>query len=174
MESGQGKLKRTNNMSAYQARQWNSRSYFKETYVMLSDVAKECHEYFMSQMTHVFGDTIELVETKGSYDWHGYFLIRYWYKPVRLYVTIEAQSWYYTVRLDQEDGCFVHLNQIQNYPTRMTNNNIAKTIEIIKNRIDKPMTFYKSTGNGLYRKEGDKFIKLSRDDIKAELRRIGL
>ena len=84
-----------------------------------------------------------------------------------MYIIVEADYGRFSVRLKQEDGCFAHLNQIQHYDCRVSVDNIKKVIDLIKNTIKLPITFYKSTGEGLYRKEGEKFIKLSREELTA-------
>jgi hypothetical protein len=123
--------------------------------------------FFVRQMKSVFGDDIELIESAENYKVRGWFNIKFWYRPTKMYIIVEADYGRFSVRLKQEDGCFAHLNQIQHYDCRVSVDNIKKVIDLIKNTIKLPITFYKSTGEGLYRKEGEKFIKLSREELTA-------
>ena len=123
--------------------------------------------FFVHQMKSVFGDNIELIESAENYAVRGWFLIKFWYKPAKLYIIADAEYGLFSVRLEQEDGCFAHLNQIQLYDCEVSVGNIKKVVYLLKRMIKLPITFYKAAGDGLYRKEGDKFIKLSRDELTA-------
>lgn len=133
---------------------------------MQSNYHEHYDAFFAQQMNRVLGDDIELIETAENFAVRGWFLIKFWYRPGRLFIIVDADYGFFSVRFEQEDGCFAHLSQIQRYERKVSFTNIEKVVDIIKHVIDKPMTLYKSTGRALYRKEGDEFIELSQDDIR--------
>ena len=125
-------------------------------------------EFFVRQMKSVFGDDIELIESAENYKVRGWFTIKFWHRPTKLYIIIEADYGRFVARFEQEDGCFAHLYQIQRFERRVSEKNIEAVVDLIKTIINQPIPFFKSIGDGhLYRKEGDTFIKLSREELIA-------
>jgi hypothetical protein len=122
-------------------------------------------EFFVRQMKSVFGDDIELIESAENYKVRGWFTIKFWHRPTKLYIIIEADYGRFVARFEQEDGCFAHLYQIQRFERRVSEKNIEAVVDLIKTILYQPITFYKATGEGLYRKEGDKYIRLSREEL---------
>lgn len=136
-------------------------------YGMQSDKNKKYDEFFIHQMANVFGDTMELIETENKSSFHGWFFIKFLYRPTKVYILIESEYGLFTVRLEEEDGSFSFLKRIKSFDNQVSVKNIENAICILKETIDRPITFYKATPNALFRKEGNAFIQLSWDEIKS-------
>ena len=116
--------------------------------------------FFMSQMKQTFGDSIELLEIKKELNYHGYFFLKYYHFPTKLFVLIESEYGLFTVRIEQEDSSFNNLNRIEPFDNYLSSDinasmeKIEKSIRILKDALSRPISFYKAMNDGLYRKEG--------------------
>ena len=117
-------------------------------------------------MVYVFGGTIMLVESESDSATHGWFIIKYEYLPADLYIKIDSEYGLFTVRIEQKDGTFTFLNRVEKFDNRLSFNNLDNAIGLLKKAINRPLTFYKATADGLFRKEGIRFIRVSREEIR--------
>jgi hypothetical protein len=106
--------------------------------------------YIKKSMTESFGEAVKLIEENQYFKHHGWFQLRYEYLPLRYFILFEGEFNAFHVRILNQDGGFIALNQLTDYGNELLEEDIADAVCKMRERLSSPIAFYKVINDKLY------------------------
>lgn len=104
---------------------------------------QEALEYVRNEVMQLFGEDMELKEEKSDWEHHGWFMLVFQYVPKKYRICFEREFHSFHVRITNEDGGFIALEQIVDYENRITGENIEIAVSKLKRVLEGEISFYK-------------------------------
>lgn len=116
----------------------------------------------------IFGEAIQELSESSSVGPMGQFQIRFFYKPAKLYITLDADRGRFALDMKDEAEDWNTLYRIKKFDNRMTESCLGYALVILKQVLEEnKFPLYKSENNKLYKKQNGVYRRVK--DIYAEL-----
>lgn len=124
---------------------------------------QEAVEFVRKEVMCCFEENMELEECKSDWNHHGWFRIVFRYVPKNYHVYFEREFNSFNVRIVNEDGGYIGLEQIVDYENCITGENVSKAIDKLSMALKTDISFFKSVNGRRYRLSGGKYKRIKCD-----------
>lgn len=129
---------------------------------------KEILDKYKKMICKIFNKEIKEISDSGSIGPMGQFQITFFYKPTKLYITLDADQGTFTLDIKDEVKDWNTLYRIKKFDNEMTEKCLEKALIILKQVLEKNnFPLYKSENNKLYKKQNGMYCRVK--DIYGEL-----
>lgn len=137
----------------------------KEIYRMQPDrnvLGREALEYVRNQVSDSFGKEMELRQERSNWDHHGWFMLVFHYVPKKYTVYFEREFHSFNIRITNEDGGYIALEQIVDYENRITGEAVRSVVKRLKTALEGDISFYKIINGKRYRQKNGTYQKIEK------------
>lgn len=97
--------------------------------------------FMKESIQQCFCEDIILKNESTSFNHHGWYLLEYIYIPRQYLIVIEVEFNSYSVRIQEQEGEFVYLNQLVKFNNETKASDIMKMLKKLKKILEKSINF---------------------------------